>query len=58
MGGLTSFRAKNVGGRIFFPSHGGIKAVEVTSHYNGGTFLLIVYHYVISTKVDQKMNVY
>ena len=39
MGGLTCFRAKNVGGRNFvFPSHGGTKAVGGTSHYNGGTF--------------------
>ena len=38
MGGLTSLRAKNDGGRNFvFPSHGGTKAVGGTSHYNGGT---------------------
>ena len=62
MGGLTSVRAKNDGGRNFaFSSHGGTEALGGTSHYHGGTFHIDSVpssHYAISTKVDQKIHVY
>ena len=59
MGGLTSFRAKNVGGRNFvFPSHGGLRLSGGLPIIMGGLSILIVYHYAISTEVDQKNYVY
>ena len=59
MGGLTSFRGKNDGGRNFvFPSHGGLRLSGGLPIIMGGLSILIVYYYAISKKVDQKIHVY
>ena len=56
---LISSEPKMMGGEnLFFPVMGDLNAVGGISHYHGGLSTQMVYHYVISTKVDLKIYVY
>ena len=48
-----------MGGEILvFAVMGGLRLLGVLPIIMGGLSILIVYHYAISTKVDQKIHVY
>ena len=57
-GDLQVFEPKIMGGEIlFFPVMGGLRLSGGFPIIMGGLSILIVYHYAISTKVDQKIHV-